>query len=106
MKFYSINSYVEALDDAKLLVSSKIINDTLAIENITYNSKETKPYTLFACKGAAFKKEYLDDAVDNSIACYLSEKIYDTNVPVSYIIVSDIRKAMAVVADMFSDSAY
>ncbi len=106
MNIYSINSYVEALDEAKLLISSKIVNDTLAIENITYNSKETKPYTLFACKGLAFKKEYLDDAVDNSIACYLSEKIYDTNVPVSYIIVSDIRKAMAVVADMFSDSAY
>ncbi|MEG0693670.1 MAG: UDP-N-acetylmuramoyl-L-alanyl-D-glutamate--2,6-diaminopimelate ligase [Oscillospiraceae bacterium] len=106
MKIYSINSYVEALDEAKLLISSKIINDTLAIETITYNSKETKPYTLFACKGAAFKKEYLDDAVDNSIACYLSEKIYDTNVPVSYIIVSDIRKAMALIADMYSDKAY
>lgn len=106
MKVYSIRSYIEALSDAKLLVTSKIVNDTLAIEHITYNSKETKPYTLFACKGAAFKKDYLDEAVDNNIACYMSEKIYDTNVPVSFIIVSDIRKAMALVADMCYDSAY
>lgn len=105
MKIYSINSYVETLADAGLLTAYSIINDTLAIEHITYNSMDTRAYTLFACKGAAFKKSYLDQAVDRSIACYLSEKIYDTNLPVSYIIVTDIRKAMAVVADMFYDNA-
>lgn len=106
MKIYSINSYVEALDEAGLLTDYDIKDKTLAIEHITYNSKDTKPYSLFTCKGAAFKKDYLDEAVDNQIACYLSEKIYDTNVPVSHIIVSDIRKAMAIVAYMFYDCPY
>lgn len=106
MKIYSILSYIDALSDAELLSSYKLINDTLAIEHITYDSTQAAPYTMFTCKGAAFKKDYLDDAVDSGIACYISEKIYDTNVPCNYIIVSDIRKAMTVVADMFYDSAY
>ena len=106
MKVYSLRSYMQALDEAGLLADYKIINDTLAVEHITYHSKDTRQYTLFACKGAAFRKEYLDEAVDNHIACYVSEQAYDTNVPVSYLIVKDIRSAMALIADMFFDRAY
>lgn len=106
MKIYSILSYAEALEESGLLVEYKVTDPTAAIEGITYNSKECKKFTLFACKGAAFKKQYLDDAVDSGIACYMSEIKYDTLVPVSYIIVSDIRKAMALVADIFYDRAY
>ncbi|WMJ22218.1 UDP-N-acetylmuramoyl-L-alanyl-D-glutamate--2,6-diaminopimelate ligase [Paludicola sp. MB14-C6] len=106
MKVYSIPSYIEMLNEEGLLVESKVVDPTIAIEHITYNSKDTKPYTLFACKGASFKKDYLDEAVDHDIACYLSETKYDTNKPVSYLIVSNIRKAMALVADAFYDQAY
>lgn len=106
MKVYSILSYIEMLAQEGLLVNSHVVDSTLAIEHITYNSKDTKPYTLFACKGAAFKKDYLDEAVDNGIACYMSEAKYDTHRPVSYLIVNNIRKAMALVADAFYDKAY
>lgn len=106
MKLYSLLSYRDALAEAGLLLQSEIINETLAIESITYHSKAAKPYTLFACKGAAFRKEYLDEAVDNGIACYLSEVRYDTNVPVSCLIVKDVRRAMALIADLFYDKAY
>lgn len=106
LKIYSLCSYVDALEESGLLIYSDIKDKTIAVEHITYNSKDTGRYTLFTCKGAAFKKEYLDEAVDNKIPCYLSEKAYDTNIPVSYILVSDIRKAMAVVACMFYDCSF
>lgn len=106
MKVYSINSYIEILAEAGLLKDSYVHDKTVAIESITYNSKKAKAYSMFVCKGAAFKSDYLTEAVDNGIACYMSENFYDTVRPVSYIIVTDIRKAMAVVANCFYDSAY
>lgn len=106
MKFYNINYYSNILKNHNLLVKSHIIDDDKLIENITYNSKETSDLTLFACKGATFKSEYLDQSVENGILCYLSEVEYKTSSPVSYIIVNDIRKAMAIVANEFYDKAY
>lgn len=106
MKIYSVDYYVELLENEGLLVNSIIVNSQQTIENITYNSKETKELTLFACKGAAFKEEYLTQAVGNNIACYLSEVEYQTAKPVNALIVNDIRKAMAVVANEFYDKAY
>lgn len=104
MKTYSMLSYVDMLNEAGLLVSANIIDDTLAIEHITYDSKKAKEFTLFACKGVAFKEKYLIDSVKMGIACYVSQVKYD--VLVSSIIVSDVRKAMALIADMFYDKAY
>ncbi len=106
MKIYPITFYIELLKQEGLLVESYVIDPTLAIEHITYNSKDTRANTLFACKGAAFKKEYLDEAVDNNIACYMSQVKYDIKKPINYIIVKDVRKAMAFVADAFFDKAY
>ncbi|MEG2813984.1 MAG: UDP-N-acetylmuramoyl-L-alanyl-D-glutamate--2,6-diaminopimelate ligase, partial [Oscillospiraceae bacterium] len=104
MKIYSMLSYVDMLNEAGLLVSANLIDDTLAIEHITYDSKQAQEFTLFACKGVAFKEKYLTDAVKMGISCYVSEVKYD--VSISSIIVSDVRKAMALIADMFYDKAY
>lgn len=106
MKVYSINSYIDFMSKEGLLVDSFVFNKTLGIENITYDSKKAREYSLFACKGKYFKKDYLDEAVDNRISCYISETYYDTNIPVSYIIVSDIRKAMALIANIFYDDCF
>ncbi len=106
MKFYPINYYCDILEKHGLLVKSHILDFDKLIQNITYNSKETSNLTLFACKGATFKKDYLDQSVNNGILCYLSEIEYETPTPVSYLIVNDIRKAMAIVADTFYDKAY
>ncbi len=106
MKVYSIPSYAEMLAEANLLVDSHIEDRTIGIEHITYNSKEATSLTLFACKGAAFVPKYLDEAIENGIPCYMSEIRYETKQPVSYLIVSDVRKAMALIADAFYDKAY
>lgn len=106
MRVYSIISYIEMLNEANLLVDSYVVEPIIGIENITYNSKEARPLTLFACKGAAFKSQYLDEAIENGADCYLSEVKYQTKKNISYILVSDVRKAMAIIANTFYDNAY
>ena len=71
----------------------------VVISDITYNSKEVKPGTLFFCKGMAFRPEYLDQAVTSGACCYLSETVYRQDLP--YIQVKDIRKAMSVTSILF-----
>ena len=70
-----------------------------AVSGVTYNSKAASKGGLFICKGAAFKREYLLEAVDRGAACYLADKDYDVLIP--GVIVTDIRKAMALCACMF-----
>lgn len=70
--------------------------------HITYDSKNVHSNTLFFCKGATFKEEYLLEAVRQGASCYVSETIYDA-AAVPGIIVSDIRKAMALIAREFYD---
>jgi len=106
MRVYSILSYIDILEEAGLLVKSYVIDKKTAIEHITYNSKNVKQDTLFACKGASFKLEFLHEAIKNGCVCYVSEVIYESEKETSYIIVNDIRKAMAVIADAFYGSAY
>ena len=67
--------------------------------NLTYNSKNVTENTLFICKGAAFKEAYLEEAAKSGAFAYISEKKYDVNLP--YIIVSDIRTAMPILADLY-----
>lgn len=67
---------------------------------LTCDSRAVVPGTLFICKGAAFRPEYLQEAVRRGCIGYLSEKPYETEAPVG-LIVTDIRKAMAAVSAAF-----
>lgn len=71
------------------------------VERISYNSKESGKGCLFFCKGRAFKKEFLDEAIENGAYMYVSEKKYDVDIP--GIIVSDIRPVLAEAAASFYD---
>lgn len=106
--FYTISHYVDLLLKEKLLLSvddkrysSKQNNslNEIVIENITYDSNEVVKNTLFICKGASFKKEYLFSAKEKGAVCYVSEKDYNVDLP--FIKVSDIRKAMPYLASEF-----
>lgn len=98
----NLYSIAKALEE-KGLVTDKKITDT-DIKYISYNSRDIKPNTLFFCKGAAFNEKYLDSAEANGAVCYISEKKYNDST--SYIIVNDVRKAMALVAEIFYDNAF
>lgn len=82
--------------------------------SVTYNSKEVKDGTLFVCKGAHFKEEYLADAISRGAICYVREAIgvesscsIDGHKTVSIkddciaIFVNDIRAAMPIIAKTY-----
>lgn len=103
MKVYALSQYVELFKKNGLLVDCKVGGKSVTF--ITYNSLESVDNSLFFCKGAAFRSEYLVNAVERGAVCYVSEKIYP-QVGCDYIIVSDIRLAMAVAAAMFYDNSF
>ncbi len=92
--YHTLNSYSDILRKEKLLVLADEKGQGLTeVRNITYDSGEVTPGTLFICKGAAFKAQYLSDAAAKGAIAYVSHEIYpEVNLPV--LLVSDIRRAM------------
>ena len=105
-------------DDAGVSCASR------EISSVTYNSKEVKTGTLFVCKGAHFKEEYLQDAITRGAVCYVKEvaedakkdldscdiastserkatsELFANDDPVA-VYVSDVRKAMPIIAKTY-----
>lgn len=102
MQYYTLKDYVKLLEERDMLQKSSIqeSGDTV-VRNLTYNSKEAGPDTLFICKGAAFKLAYLKEAADRGAVCYISEKAFELDHELPYILVKDIREAMSVLANYF-----
>ena len=102
MKSYTLQEYADILKENNLLVKCELCGkEEQKAESLTFNSKEAVKGTLFVCKGAAFKEDYLADALKSGAICYISEKKYPTDTEMPYIIVSEIRKAMPLLANMF-----
>ncbi len=104
MKKLKISDYVNAMKNEGLFVSHTLENDILDsyVECLTYDTRELSDNALFICKGAHFKEEYLDYALKNGALCYIAEKSFDRP---NGIFVSDIRKAMPILAYHFFDNA-
>lgn len=100
---YCLNDYLALLEKHNL-ISEKSISANLDIAHISYNSQDIKPSTLFICKGAHFKDEYLADAVEKGAVCYVAERRMEADC--DYIVVNDIRKAIPLIADMFFEQAW
>ncbi len=87
----------------------------MQITNLTYDSNQVCEGTLFVCKGANFKKQYLVDSLDKGAIAYVSQIDYASeetdpalkkrleNVP--HVIVNDIRRCMPDMARMFYNYA-
>jgi UDP-N-acetylmuramyl-tripeptide synthetase len=74
----------------------------IGVNYVSYNSKDIRPSTLFICKGVTFKEQYLKDAIELGVSSYISETIYEeVNDKVAYIQVSDVRKAMSLIAILY-----
>ena len=96
MKKNTIQFYIDQLKAENLLISTSGDTDKL-IEHLTFDSRKVAAGTLFICKGAHFKAEYLKDSVKKGAVCYVSENEYDVE-ECTAIIVKDIRRAMSVLA--------
>jgi UDP-N-acetylmuramoyl-L-alanyl-D-glutamate-L-lysine ligase len=83
-------------------------NWTLTIEDnrdfsaLSYDSRNVSAETLFFCKGLNFKEEYLVSAVAHGLDAYVAEQPYTTTAAIA-IIVTDVKKALAVLAMAFFD---
>jgi UDP-N-acetylmuramoyl-L-alanyl-D-glutamate--2,6-diaminopimelate ligase len=100
---HTLAGYHKLLDEQKLVADQKIkaTDQERLIRYISYNSMDIEKDTLFVCKGSHFSVDYLRSAADKGAVCYISEEKYDIGADVSYIIVNDIRRAMALIADHY-----
>ncbi|MFC5630704.1 MULTISPECIES: UDP-N-acetylmuramoyl-L-alanyl-D-glutamate--L-lysine ligase [Streptococcus] len=73
----------------------------LTFAKVSYDSRDVDASTLFFAKGAAFKREFLEQAVLKGLKCYISEIDYEVGIPA--IIVSDVKKAMSLIGMAFYD---
>lgn len=98
---HALGALVEALRGADVFVRADEFDADARIEFVIDNSQLSRANTLFVCKGASFKREYLMQAIEAGAVAYVSEIDYEVDVPC--IIVSDIRCALGCLADMAYD---
>ena len=67
------------------------------VELVSYDSQNVIPGTLFLCKGAHFKAEYLKDAAARGAFAYVSERVY-SEVDLPCIQVKNMRQVIAPLA--------
>lgn len=96
-----LSRYIDVLErDGNLLFAPEDAGD-LEICRVTDDSREACEHTLFVCKGAAFKREYLLSAIAQGAVAYVSAVDYDVDAPC--ILVGDIRRALGLLADASYD---
>lgn len=83
------------------------------VRHLSAHSQDVEEATLFICKGNQFSPAYLVNAVPKGIFCYVSETKYDLGevmpadgIPCGYIIVHDVRQAMAKLASTFYQDSW
>ncbi|NLM18720.1 MAG: UDP-N-acetylmuramyl-tripeptide synthetase [Clostridiaceae bacterium] len=91
------NDFLNVLTAKQLLIDSNVVDTP--IKKITFDSRQVEPGTLFFCKGANFKQQYLLDAQVKGAIAYISEVDYKIDLP--RIIVQDIRLAMSYLGKEF-----
>jgi UDP-N-acetylmuramoyl-L-alanyl-D-glutamate--2,6-diaminopimelate ligase len=107
LKQFDLKNYANELQELGLLAEENLLNseDTI-VKGLEFNSKDVEPGTLFICKGANFKTDYLKEAIDRGAFAYVAESKQAVDEEIPYILVSDIRKAMAPMAEKFYNAPH
>lgn len=112
-RIQSLKEYIDMLEEKGILAESNVTETVLEqmVKYISYNSNDVKLGTLFICKGAHFSAEYLKEALKEGAFVYVSQQKYDEEElgirgQVPYIIVNDIRKAMAYISDKYYNQVW
>lgn len=74
---------------------------TVSFDKLSYDSRQTDARTLFFIKGRQFKKEFLQQAVQQGLQFYVAEQDYQVGIPA--ILVNDIKQALSLAAMDFYD---
>ena len=99
---YSLGEYTSLLTTKNLLAAPLPAGLDLSrtVELVSYDSKNVVPGTLFLCKGAHFRPEYLQQAADRGAFAYVSETPYpEVNLPCIH--VTDMRQVIAPFAVLY-----
>jgi UDP-N-acetylmuramyl-tripeptide synthetase len=101
MKKHSIEEYVRLIEANNLLIHKDYPPEVArkTVRKLAYNSNKVGSDTLFICKGAGFKEEYLDAAIHNGAIMYVSEVNYHKKI--SCLIVNDIQKALSLASNLY-----
>lgn len=99
LTLFPLGVYCELLDGLGQLAAPLPagLNLERTVELVSCNSQEVVPGTLFLCKGAHFKAEYLADAARRGAFAYVSEAPYP-GVDLPCLLVRDMRRTMAPLA--------
>ena len=100
---HTLKEYADALARAGLLTATTLTPaaEGTVIDCLSYDTRSLHGTSLFLCKGAHFKAEYLSAALAQGAAAYVAEKPYPVDAP--QLLVSDIRYAMVVLGQLFYD---
>jgi UDP-N-acetylmuramyl-tripeptide synthetase len=110
MMTHRLEEYLEAMTQAELIVEVHGIDSALSkdVELVTYDSRKAGPGTLYFCKGIHFDVKYLEESLSKGAIAYISEKLELTDPlgQIPTIVVTDIRKAMAIAANLYFNKAW
>ena len=100
---HTLKEYADALSRAGLLTASTLTPapENTAIDCLSYDTRTLYGTSLFLCKGAHFKEDYLRAALAQGAVAYVAEKPYAVDAP--HLLVRDVRHAMVVLGQLFYD---
>lgn len=103
-----LSHYLSLLEDAGIVCGAHVDGaELIDIAYATDDSRRVVPGTLFVCKGASFKRDYLLQAIEAGAVAYVSEIDYavdaEAGSPVPCVLVDDIRAALGLIADAAYD---
>ena len=98
---HTLNEYADALARAGLLTASTLTPaaEGTVIDCLSYDTRSLHGTSLFLCKGAHFKEEYLCDALSRGAIAYVAEKKHNVDAPC--LLVNDIRYSLVVLGQLF-----
>lgn len=99
----TLSYYIAALRRSAQLLSAPALTADPEVDTLTYDTRTLSGASLFICKGAHFKEEYLRFAAEHGAVAYVSETAYPVELPC--ILVRDIRFAMPILAKLHFDAA-
>ena len=75
---HTLNDYIALLEREGLLTAPvpESLDRRAPVALVSYDSRQVVPGTLFLCKGAHFKAEFLDMAREKGALAYVSETAY------------------------------
>ena len=101
---HTLNDYITLLEERGLLAAPvpEGLDRSAPVELVSYDSREVVPGTLFICKGAHFKAEFLTMAQNRGAVAYVSETPYPQS-SLPCVQVNAMRRTIAPLADLYFD---